>query len=377
MNGGEWKYLKECLDQNAVAAAGPFIQKFERSVADFIGVPHAVAASSGTAALHVALKLLNLDSSDAVLVPDFTFIAPVNAVLYCGAIPIFLDVSRETASLDPAALEEFVRTECQRTPQGLRQKQTGYRIRAILPVHLYGHPADLDPIYRIAEEFDLAVVEDAAECFGAKYKGRRVGATGRVAVFSFNGNKVITSGAGGMIVSSGEDGMARARHLISQARADSKEYIHDEVGFNYRMPSINAALGCAQIEGIEKCLERKRMIAARYARELETLPGLSTLKEASWAWSSQWLSTVFVDPEVVGTEASTIVSKLHEGGIEARRVWPPVHAQAPYRQYPRSGSRHSEWLYARGINLPSSVGLTEAEQTRVLDAVRQALPGGR
>lgn len=374
MGGNEWVYLKECLDTNAVAAAGPFIQRFERAVADFVGAPHAVATSAGTAAIHVALRTLDVGPDDAVLVPDFTFVASVNPVLYCGALPILIDVDRRTASLDPGAVESFIRTECDRRPDGLRHRATGRRVRVILPVHLYGHPADLDALGALAGEFGLMIVEDAAECLGAKYKGRRVGGRGDLVCFSFNGNKVITAGAGGMIVGAREDWLRRARHLATQARAHSTEYLHDEVGFNYRMPAINAALGLAQMERLENHLTRKREVAEAYANSLASLPGVTLLREEPWAWSSYWLNTVLIDPQAA--DVSRMAVSLCQQGIEARRVWPPLHGQAPYRSCPSAGAPNSDWLYARGLNLPSSVGLSDGDLARVVRSFKTILVRG-
>ncbi len=369
LSGNEWKYIKACLDENAVAAAGPWIERFERAVAEFVGAPHAVAAASGTAALHVALRTLDVGPEDAVIVPDFTFVAPVNAVRYCGAMPVLLDVDRRTASLDPRTVESFLRTQCDRRPEGVRHRASGRRVRVVLPVHLYGHPADLDPIGNLAREFGLWVVEDAAECLGAKYQGVRVGGRGDIVCFSFNGNKVITSGAGGMIVSAREDWIRRARHLITQARAHPTEYLHDEIGFNYRMPSLNAALGCAQVELLDGYLGRKRRMAERYSKALANVPGLSLLGEEPWAWSSFWLTTVLVDP-VLGVER--MAASLRRDGIEARRVWPPLHGQSPYRDCPFFGAANADWLYSRGLNLPSSVGLSDSAQDRAILALKQA-----
>lgn len=371
LSGNEWTYLKECLDTNAVAAAGPFIQRFERAVADYVGAPLAVAVSSGTAAIHVALRALDVGPDDAVLVPDFTFVASVNPVLYCGALPILLDVDRKTASLDPAAVESFLRMECDRRPDGLRHRASGRRVRVMLPVHLYGHPADLDALGALAAEYGMTIVEDAAECLGAKYKGRRVGGRGDLVCFSFNGNKVITAGAGGMIVGARDEWMKRARHLVTQARAHPTEYLHDEVGFNYRMPALNAALGLAQMEKLEAHLDRKRRMAEGYAKALAGLPGVSLLGEEPWASSSSWLNTVLIEP---ATRSVLEVSEaLRAEGIEARRVWPPLHGQAPYRHCPYGGAPNGEWLYARGLNLPSSVGLSDESLGRVAGALKKAL----
>lgn len=371
LGGNEWKYIKDCLDSNVVAAAGPYIQRFEQAVASFVGAPHAVATSSGTSAIHVALRSLDVGPGDAVIVPDFTFVAPANAVKYCGALPIFVDVERRTGTLNPARVEDFLRKDCDRLPDAVRHRATGRRVRVILPVHIYGHPVDLDAIDALAKEFDLTVVEDAAECLGARYKASRIGERGDLICFSFNGNKVITAGAGGMIVGSKEPWLRRSRHLATQARAHPTEYIHDEVGFNYRMPSLNAALGLAQMELLDAYLLRKREISAHYAGVLKGVPGISLITEEPWAWSSYWLNTILIDPQVASV--SKVVKALHDERIEARRVWPPMKSQLPYRDCPSSGGSDSEWLYERGINLPSSVGITSEQIERVARTVVHAL----
>ncbi len=371
LNGNEWKFLKECLDTNAVAAAGQAIPRFEQAVAQFVGAPEAVAVSTGTAAIHTALLISGIGKDDAVLVPDFTFAASVNPVLYCGAMPILLDVDRRTAALDPEGVRSFLQTECERRPEGVHHKATGRKVRAMLPVHLYGHPADLDPLQAVAAEYGLSVIEDAAECLGAKYKGRRVGGGGNLVCFSFNGNKVITAGSGGMIVGADANKLKRARHLIAQAKAHPTEYIHDEIGFNYRLAALNAALGSAQMEYLEAHLTRKRQIASSYAAAFKGIPGITLMSEALWAWSSSWLTTVFIEPETA--DVATVASELRRQGIEARRVWFPLHGQAPYRECPFVAAPNAEWLYARGLNLPSSVGLTDGEMGRVVSAIKDSV----
>lgn len=373
LDGNEWTYIKESLDTNAVAAAGPFIQRFERAVAGYVGAAHSVATSSGTAAIHAALRALEVGPEDAVPVPDFTFVASVNPVLYCGALPVLLDVDRRTGALDAGVLGSFLKSECERRPDGLRHRSSGRRVRVVLAVHLYGHPADLDALAELAAEYGLRVVEDAAECLGAKYKGRRVGSRGDLVCFSFNGNKVITSGAGGMVVGAREDLLKRVRHLVTQARAHPTEYVHDEVGFNYRLPAINAALGLAQIELLDRHLEVKRRLAEAYGRALENLEGVVRMVEQPWAWSSYWLNTVLVEPGQ--TDVARVAEAMRSEGIEARRVWPPLHGQAPYRAYPSFGSSNADWLYARGLNLPSSVGLSDAQFDRVVTALKKACRG--
>ena len=370
LSGNEWKYVKECLDTNAVSAVGRFIELFERKVADFTGATSAVATVNGTSALHVALRVLDVGPGDEVICPDFTFVAPVNAVRYCGAVPVLLDVSRDSATLDPMAVAAFLKDGCKRVAGQTINRRTDRRVKALLPVHMYGHPADLDPLREMASEHGLFMVEDAAECLGAEYKGVRIGKSGDLVCLSFNGNKVVTAGCGGMVLASRPEWSRRARHLVTQARSHPTDYIHDEIGFNYRLPNLNAAIGCAQMENLDLHLKRKRQIADSYAQAIREIPGLSMLCEREWASSTYWLNTMLIDREVYGRDVVETMNALTASGIQARRVWPPLHSQAPYRDCPHSGSPHSQWMFEHALNLPSSVGLSDSDLSRVIAALR-------
>jgi len=299
----------------------------------------------------------------------------VNAVRYLGACPVLLDIAPHSATLDPDAVERFLTGECTRSNHEVINRRTGRRVRAILPVHLYGMPADLDRLWELAGRFGLVVVEDAAECLGAQYKGRNIGAAGHVACLSFNGNKVITTGGGGMIVSSREDWIRHARHLITQAKAHPIEYLHDEIGYNYRMPNLNAALGLAQIECLGGHLARKRSIAESYERLLAGIEGLRLLREPAFARSSYWLNTLIVDEKAYGISASELGKRMRDESIECRRLWPPLHAMAPYRDCLSFGVGNADGLYEHGLNIPSSVGLDDAHLERVVQALKRH--GGR
>ena len=243
--GNEWKYLKECLDTNWVSSVGPFVDRFEREVAAYVGVPHAVATVNGTAALHVALLAAGVRPNDEVLVPALTFIATANAVSYCGAQPVFLDSEEVSWGLDAGKLADFLSRECAVKDGQVINRATGRVVRAVLPVHLYGHPFDVDAVLEVAGRYPLTVVEDAAEALGARYRGRAVGCDGLVSCLSFNGNKIITTGGGGMVLTRDEKMAARVRQLTTQARTDAIEYIHEETGYNYRLTNLQAALGVA------------------------------------------------------------------------------------------------------------------------------------
>ena len=272
--GNEWKYVKECLDTNWVSSAGAFVDRFEREVARYVGVPHAVATVNGTAALHVALLAAGVTAGDEVVMPAFTFVATANAVAYCGAHPVFLDSEETSWGLDPARVAEFLDGECEVTAGRVTDRRTGRVVRALLPVHLYGHPCDLDPLLALARRYPLAVVEDSAEALGARYRGRPVGADGLAGCVSFNGNKIITTGAGGMVLSRDEAMAARVRRLTTQARGDALEFIHDEIGFNYRLSNLHAALGVAQLEQLDLFVEDKRRTAAFYQQAFAPVDGV-------------------------------------------------------------------------------------------------------
>ena len=262
--GNEWLYVKECIDTGWVSSVGKFVDRFEQQLADYTGVKHAVAVVNGTAALHVCLKLVGVEQEDEVLTPTLTFIATANAISYCGATPHFVDSDEATLGLDPQKLGLYLQEIAEIRPEGCFNKKTGRRIKAVLPMHTFGHPVDLDPLVEICRSYQLELVEDAAESLGSYYKGRHTGNWGKVSALSFNGNKVITTGGGGAILTNDEKLGKLAKHLTTTARGPHKwSFIHDQIGFNYRLPNINAALGCAQMELLPKFLE-SRISAIRY-----------------------------------------------------------------------------------------------------------------
>jgi perosamine synthetase len=370
--GNEWKYVKECLDTNWVSSAGPFVDRFERDVARYLGLPHAVAAVNGTAALHVALLAAGVTAGDEVLLPAFTFVATANAVAYCGAHPVFLDSEEVSWGLDPARLAAFLDGECEVRAGRVVNRRTGRVVRALLPVHLYGHPCDLDPMLALARRYPLAVVEDSAEALGARYRGRAVGADGLAGCLSFNGNKIITTGAGGMVLTRDEAMAARVRRLTTQARGDAIEFVHDEIGFNYRLSNLHAALGVAQLEQIDGFVEDKRRTAAFYQQAFGGVDGVRSFVEASWARSTYWMASVLLD-EGRCPDVPALIRDLNAGGIQARPLWRPLHLQPAFRHAQAGVVSVAERLYARGLSLPCSVGITPEERQDVVDAVVQRL----
>ena len=371
--GNEQRYIEDCLASGWVSSAGGFVDRFEAEFADYIGAAHAVAVSSGTAALHAALLVAGVEPDDEVLLPSLTFIAPANAVRYAGAWPVFVDAAPETWQLDPARLAAFLETGCSRVGGVLRNKTTGRRIGALLPVHVLGHPVDLDPVLALAERHGLPVVEDAAESLGGRYRGRPLGRFGWLACFSFNGNKVMTTGGGGMIVTDDAALAARARYLTTTARDDAREGIHGAVGFNYRLTNLQAAMGCAQLERIDALLAAKRAIAARYRAALADLPGLHAMPEAPWVESAFWLYTIRVEEAVAGCSSRVLGERLGRAGIQTRHFWQPLHLSPAHAGAPVLGGAVAEALHRELLSLPCSCGLTPRDQDRVILALREAL----
>lgn len=371
IGGNAWKYVKECLDSGWVAG-GPFVERFERAVADAVGLPHAVACSSGTAALHVALRVAGVEPDDEVFVSALSFIAPANAVRYLGAWPVFVDADPAYWQMDPAHLEHIITTHyCYRDGE-LRNRSTGRRARAIIPVHILGHPVDMDPILGIARRYGLAVVEDATESLGARYRGQPVGALGDIACFSFNGNKLITTGGGGMIVTANARWADQARYLIAQAKDDPVEYVHGTVGYNYRLSNLQAALGCAQMECLDRHVAAKRQIAARYAEALGQVPGITVMPEAPWAQCVYWLCTVLVDESVYGCDSRQLLARLSQHGIQARPLWQPLHRSPAFAGAWGVPCPTADHLHRSALSLPSSAGLTPPDQQRVIDVIQAA-----
>jgi len=370
--GNEWKYLKECLDTNWVSSAGPFVGRFEREVARYLGLPHAVATVNGSAALHVALLASGVTAGDEVLLPAFTFVATANAVAYCGAHPVFLDSEEVSWGLDPVRLAEFVEGECEVRSGHVVNRRTGRVVRALLPVHLYGHPCDLDPMLALARRYPMAVVEDSAEALGARYRGRAVGSEGLAGCLSFNGNKVITTGAGGMVLTRDEAIAARVRQLTTQARGDAIEFVHDEIGFNYRLSNLHAALGVAQLEQLDGFVEDKRGTAAFYQQAFAGMDGVAPFVEAAWARSTYWMASLLLD-EGRCPDVAALIRDLNAAGIEARPLWRPLHRQPAFRDAQTAAAPVAERLHARGLSLPCSVGITPEERQAVVDAVVRRL----
>lgn len=369
ISGKEWEYVKDCLDTGWVSSVGSYVTRFEKMTAEYVGTQHAVAAVSGTAALHVALQVAGVEPDDEVIVSSLSFIAPANAVRYCQAWPVFVDVDPDYWQMDPRLVAEFVETKCRRTNGSLINKETGRRVSAIVPVHILGHPVDIEPIVELAREYRLSVVEDATESLGATYKGKNVGHLGDVACLSFNGNKLITTGGGGMIVTDNAEWARRARYLTTQAKDDEVEYVHEAIGYNYRLTNVQAALGCAQLEQISDFIEKKRSIAARYEAALSSVPGVSVMPQAPWADPVFWLYTILVDETTYGEDSRALMRRLAENHIQARPLWQPLHRSPAHPEAQSLGGNVADRLNRMALSLPCSVGLAAHELELVVEVI--------
>jgi perosamine synthetase len=373
IGGAEWTYIKECLDTGWVSSAGSYVDRFERELAAAAGSRYAVATVSGTAALHVALMVAGVGPDDEVIMSDLTFIAPANAVRYAGAHPVFVDAEPDYWQIDVVKLEDFLTRRCTRAGGILRNTATGRRIAAILPVHILGGVCDLDPILSLGNQFEIPVIEDATEALGATYKGRPAGSFGLLGCFSYNGNKLITTGGGGMVVTDDERLAARARYLTTQAKDDPVEFIHGDVGFNYRLPNLLAAMGCAQLEQLHQYVEKKRAIAAEYARTVGSLPGLHPMREAPGTTSAFWMYTLRIDPALAGRDSRQLMALLDAAHIQSRPVWQPMHLSPAHRASSATDCAVAERLNRECLSLPCSVGLSHEQQHRVIEVLTGAV----
>lgn len=356
-SGNEWTYVKDCIDTGWVSSVGQYVDRFEAMLAEYTGVERAVAVVNGTAALHICLKLVGVEANDEVLVPDLTFIATTNAIAYCGAVPHFVDGEVRTLGVDPGKLAGYLGEISETRGNGCYNKLTGRRIKAVVPMHTFGHPVDLDPLVDVCQKYQLELVEDAAESLGSFYKGRHTGQWGRVAALSFNGNKIVTTGGGGAVLTSDPELGKLAKHITTTAKVPHKwAFVHDMIGYNYRMPNINAALGCAQIEQLPGFLANKRRLAARYEQAFAGCPSAEFISEPDFGISNYWLCAILLSSELA-VERDNLLQMLHDQGIMARPAWTLMHKLSMYANCPRMDLTTVEDLEKRLINLPSSVFL--------------------
>lgn len=360
MSGQEMKYIGEAFDSNWIAPLGPNVDAFEREFASLIGVPYALALSSGTAAIHLALIEAGVGPGDEVLVSTLTFSASVNPIVYQGARPVFIDSERTSWNMDPGLLAEELD----------RRARRGRLPKAVVVVHLYGQSADLDPILSECERYGVPVIEDAAEALGATYKGRTPGTFGLAGVYSFNGNKIITTSGGGMLVSRNEKLIAHARKLATQARDPAPHYQHSEIGYNYRMSNVVAGIGRAQLQVLADRVQARRRNFEYYRHALSYVPGIEFQPEAPWGRHTRWLTCILVDPDKFGIDREALRIALEAENIESRPVWKPMHMQPVFVQYERVGGEVAEDLFARGLCLPSGSSLSFDDLDRVINVIR-------
>ena len=358
LKGNEWKYLCDCLESGWISSAGQFVGRLESAVAARASVTYAVATSSGTAALHLALIACGVSPGDEVILPALTFIAPANAVRYVGANPVFIDVEPRSLQLDAAALDQYLEENADFRDGRVMNRKTGRRICAILPVHLLGHSADMDAISKLAENYQVDLIEDASEALGAKHRDRPVGSMGRAGCLSFNGNKTITCGGGGMLLTNDALLASRARHLSTQARVPGEEFVHDSVGFNYRLTSLQAAVGIAQLEQLDEFLESKQRIYEFYRQEIGCLDGVSMIEPPKTTKSSFWLTTVRIVSADARRSARTLRKHLAASGVESRTLWQPLHMSPAMKGAVFGECANAERAYAECLCLPSSPSLS-------------------
>lgn len=352
LNGNELNYVTDCIKTGWISSQGAYVRRFEKEFAEYCGAPYALAVSNGTVALHLALAALDIKEGDEVIVPDLTFAASINAIVYTGATPVIADVSLETWTIDIDSVRACI------TP----------RTKAIMPVHLYGHPCHMDELMAIAKEHNLYIVEDCAEALGSLYKGKHVGVFGETATFSFFGNKTITTGEGGMVLFKNKEQYEKAAVLRDHGMSKQKRYWHDFVGFNYRMTNLQGAIGVAQMERLTEFVEAKRKLASRYTGYFSSHPGIITPPEASWARSGYWLYTMLINSKE-GISRDEFMEKMLKNGVETRPVFYPLHEMPPYIQYARGSYPNTEYISQNGVSLPSSVHISDQEMENIAQAI--------
>jgi len=356
-NGNEGLYLKECLDSTFVSSVGKFVDRFEDDLANFTGAKHAVVVVNGTAALHIALKLAGVQAGDEVLVPAFTFIATTNAVTYCNATPHFVDSEVSTLGVDAVKLRDYLMSHTEQRVGQCINRTTGQVIRALVPMHTFGHPVDVDGLLAIAHDFNIALVEDAAESLGSYYHGQHTGTFGLLGTLSFNGNKTITTGGGGAILINDAALARHAKHLTTTAKLPHAwECRHDEIGYNYRLPNLNAALGCAQLEQLPVKLAAKKALFARYQSAFAQVTGVKLMTEPDQCQSNYWLQTILFNAEHAD-QRDFVLKATNDAGLMTRPAWVLMHELAPFKACPRMDLTMAQSLTQRLLNIPSSSGL--------------------
>jgi len=370
ISGNEWQYVKECLDTDWVSTVGKYVDLFEQKIAEYTGAKYAVACVNGTSALQVSLRLAGVLPGDEVIVPTLTFIAPVNAVAYNGASPIFMDVDRYY-NLDMEKTIDFIQTETMFKDGATYNKKSNKRISAIVPVHMWGNAVWLDELVALCLERNIAVVEDACESLGSfykkgKYEGKHTGSIGKLGCLSFNGNKIITTGGGGMILTEDDELADKARYLTTQAKDDPVRYIHNEIGYNFRLTNIQAALGVAQLEQLPGFLKRKKVIFQQYQTTLSDVDGLTIADVPGYAENNRWMILLQIDKKTYGEDKEELMQRLDANNIQTRPAWAPIHMQKPYRNCQTYRIDRAEELVLISLCLPSSTNLSDKNLNKVI-----------
>lgn len=353
--GNEKKYLEECIDTTFVSSVGKFVDRFEEEMALYTGTKKAVVCVSGTNALHMSLMLVGVERDDEVLTQALTFIATCNALSYIGARPIFIDVDKTTMGLSPDAMKEWLVRNAEIKNGQCYNKHTGRRVKACVPMHTFGHPVRIEELVALCEEYHIELVEDAAESIGSRYKNRHTGTFGKVGAISFNGNKTITTGGGGMMLFQDEELGKQAKHITTQAKISHRwEFRHDHIGYNYRMPNINAALGCAQLENLDKYIESKRQVAAEYEEFFKNIPGMEFFVDSEDTFSNYWLNAVILKDKEAQLD---FLQQTNDNGVMMRPIWELMNRLPMFEHCENDGLKNTIWFADRVVNIPSSVRL--------------------
>lgn len=376
IKGNEWKYVKECLDTGWVSSVGAFVERFERNIGAYVGARYAIACVNGTSALQVSLRIVGVRPEDEVIVPTLTFIAPINAAHYLGAQPIFMDCD-DYYNIDIAKTIEFIERETCYTQGHTFNKKTNRRISALIPVHVFGNAIALEALKSLCQERNIKIVEDATESLGTRYtagalEGKHTGTIGDMGCFSFNGNKIITTGGGGMIVTDNRAYAEKAKYLTTQAKDDGIRYVHHEVGYNYRLTNLQAAVGVAQLEQLPAYVEAKRRNYQLYKRHIDLIPGLRIAGVPDCAANNCWMYALQVERAKYGMDREELMRYLEERGIQTRPVWQLNHLQKPYRDCQRYRIERAPDLLEQTLNIPCSVALDESQINRVIEALQRA-----
>lgn len=364
MGGNELTYIHEAFDTNWVAPVGPNLENFEKEIAQYTGVPHVAALTSGTAAIHLALIMLGVGKGDEVICSSFTFAASCNPIVYQGAVPVFIDSEADTWNMDPELLQEAIEDRIKK----------GKKPKAIILVHLYGMPAKMDELIAVANEYEIPIIEDAAEALGSSYKGKKTGGFGDMAVFSFNGNKIITTSGGGALVAKNKTYIDKARFLATQARDDAPHYEHTHIGYNYRLSNISAGIGRGQLEVLDKHIALRRENYDWYKRVFRGVEGVAFVDEPQEAFCNRWLTTVLIHPEKTnGVDREAIRQLFEEENIESRPLWKPMHLQPVFKDAPAYKNGLSEYFFERGLCLPSGSSMTDLDKKRIFQTLQKVL----